>query len=634
MSRRTRPRPLRLLLVAGTALAVAAGSVHAAPARQPARVFDPRPRSAERYDTADPSADPRRQRTYVKAADGVRLFVETWLPAPLGGRVPPKRIPTVLIMTPYVKMGVKRYTGTRTDIAEYFTSRGYAVAQAHVRGTGESGGCLEQTARKQIDDGARIVEYLGRDAPWSNGRVGMYGISYDGETQISVAGLGDPRRTKYLKAIVPVASVSGQYEYSAFDGVPYAGQALGSNATYLGGVSARPGDTSSAEQYAAKATCQPEIVAGSADQSGDMTPYWMAREYRAGASRIKAATLYVHGLTDFNVQPIAMAGMLDRIPASTPRAGLVGVWPHAFPDHHPGVRPEWERGDWLDMVTAWYDRYLKGLPTGVESWPRVQVQSSDGRWRAERDFPGTGGPVGQLALSAGGTLGSRDPSGSSSFVESDPLREPPTAVRFETPKVRAPLHLTGQPVLDLWVSTDRPDGHLAAELTVYGADGVVLRHTGSDAQALSTYGFRSLRHTQPIRENWFRQTTPNDVPLVTPVRVQVRFHPTDLVVPVGGRLRLTISGVLRYSRTSSPSGTAARITVSHDCDAPSVLRFVTPRPDATLLGVRLKHQGGAPRAPRVARRSVDGGGLASGKVCGRPPLRLDAFRPSRDLVGR
>lgn len=53
-----------------------------------------------------------------------------------------------------------------------------------MRGTGESGGCLEQTAQNQIDDGGRVIEYLGRDAPWSNGRVGMYGASYDAETQI------------------------------------------------------------------------------------------------------------------------------------------------------------------------------------------------------------------------------------------------------------------------------------------------------------------------------------------------------------------------------------------------------------------------------------------------------------------
>jgi putative CocE/NonD family hydrolase len=225
------------------------------------QVFEPAPQSTPLYGTAEPSENPDKQRHVVQAADGVDLFVETWLPAAKDGRTPPSKVPTVLIMTPYVKQGVRRYGGHRGDAIEHFTAHGYAVAQAHVRGTGESGGCLEQTAAKQIDDGARIVEYLGRDAAWSNGRVGMYGISYDGETQISIAGLGDKGKTKYLKAIVPAATVAGQYEYSHFDGVPFAGQALLSNAAYLGLTSAKPGETSTPIQYAEKTTCQPEILA-------------------------------------------------------------------------------------------------------------------------------------------------------------------------------------------------------------------------------------------------------------------------------------------------------------------------------------------------------------------------------------
>ena len=119
------------------------------------------------------------------------------------------------------------------NVISYFTARGYAVAQGDVRGTGESGGCLEQTSTNQIDDGARFVEYLGKDAPWTNGSVGMYGISYDGETQVSTAGLGDPEKTKYLKAIVPSESVGGQYEWSNYDGVPYTGQAMLGNGGYF-----------------------------------------------------------------------------------------------------------------------------------------------------------------------------------------------------------------------------------------------------------------------------------------------------------------------------------------------------------------------------------------------------------------
>jgi X-Pro dipeptidyl-peptidase len=626
-----------LLALAATAAVLTGGAVTAAPAPAPVKgqVFEPAPQSTPLYGTQEPSEDPDRQRAVVEAADGVDLYVETWLPAPEAGRTPPAKIPTILIMTPYVKQGARRYREPRGDAIEYFTARGYAVAQAHVRGTGESGGCLEQTASNQIDDGARVIEYLGRDAPWSNGNVGMYGISYDAETQISVAGLGDKTRTRYLKAIVPAATVAGQYEYSHADGVPFAGQALLSNAAYLGLTSAIPGETSGPVQYAEKTTCQPEVMANSLNPTGDVGPYWMAREYRGGASTITAATLQVHGLADFNVQPSALAGFFDRLPASTPHKGLFGVWDHNFSNAHNNVAPDWARADWFPMVTAWYDRYLKGLKTGVEKWPPVQVQASDGSWRVERDFPGTGGPVGHLALGPTGTLGlaQPDPVAGTSFLEGVAGTPLDGTASFTTPALTKPLHLTGQPVLDLWLTTDRPDGHLAAQVTVLGPDGEPLVHEGSSAETHATYGFRSLQHLEPIRENWFRQSAPVLPEVGEPLRVQVRFLPTDLVVPVGGRLQVEVAGALDSPRLSMPSGTGATITLLHDCEHLSALRFLMADPKAPALEVREVDQEGRLKAPAPKRRVVDGD-LASDKVCGRAPERLDAFRPTRDLVAR
>ena len=630
--------PARLLLatalLAGTAVGLPSSS--AAPsAVTPSGVFTPTPVSRPLYATKAPDADPERQRHVVEAADGVDLYVETWLPAAKGRAVPPKRVPTVLIMTPYVTQGQKRYgTNGRADVVAWFTARGYAVAQAHVRGTGESGGCLEQTAANQVEDGARVVEYLGRDAPWSNGAVGMYGISYDGETQISVAGLGDPRKTTYLKAIVPVESVSGQYEYSHFDGVPYVGQAALSNGAYLGLTSLTQGATSTPQKNAEKLLCQPEVLSSSVTVTGDMTPYWQAREYRGGASRITAATLHVHGFHDWNVQPIAISGFFDRLPRSTPRMGLYGLWAHNFPDHHPGIAPDLARADWLPMVTAWYDQFLKGADAGVRSWPTVQVQASDGSWRAERDFPGTGGPVGQLALGPEATLGLGTPSGSTTFTEGTTAGSVlPGEAGFTTPALRQPLHLTGQPVLDLWLTTDRPDGHLSVVLEVLGPDGQPIPVDGTDGETVATYGHRSLQHLRPITENWFRQEASEPPAVGTPLRVPVRFHPTDLVVPKGGRLRVTVSGALDHARTAESSGTSATITLLHDCAHPSALRFLMARPDAQRLDV-LEVDEGRRTGVSQARRATDGGGIATARVCGQPAARLDAFRATRDLVAR
>jgi predicted acyl esterase len=593
------------------------------PAPSAGVAWEPSPASQPLYGTKPPSADPAVQQHMVRADDGVDLFVETWLPAEKDGNVPPEKVPTVLIMTPYVTEGGHRYPATRLpNIIEYFTARGYAVAQHHVRGTGESGGCLEQTAANQTADGANVVQYLGRDAPWSDGNVGMYGRSYDAETQLSTAGSGDPEKIAYLKAMVPIASVGSQYDWNFMDGVPWTGQPAAGNASYLL-TSLAPGQRLAPTHYLEKATCQPEVMAASVNLTGDYTGYWRDREYRPGAEHVTAATLMVHGLRDFNVQAITLAGWFDRLPDTTPHKGLFGVWEHATPGSHT-VGRDWERADFLDMVTAWYDRYLKGLDTGVEDWPDVQVQSSDGQWWAAPEFPTTGGPMGQLALGPGGTLGATTPTGGSAYTE-QLLPVAPRAgesLVFETTPMTAPLHLTGQPMLDLWVSADLPDGHVAAKLELIDTDGRPMTAPGNGAQA--TYGVRSLMHIEPMANGWFEQAAGVPFPIATPTNVVVRLLPTDLVVPEGARLRLTLSGSVSYAKGSSlPSGVGARITVHHDCAHPSILRFRMPDPEAPLLNVREKDEIGQELSSQPAAIGVrDGDGLAAAEVCGGGPSAL------------
>ena len=574
------------------------------------------------YGTKAPSADPDVQRHYVEAEDGIDLYVETWLPAPKNGRKPPKKVPTILIMTPYVVQGSKRYAPpSQPDVIRYWTSRGYAVAQHHVRGTGESGGCLEQTARDQIDDGALVVQYLGRDAPWSNGRVGMFGRSYDAETQISTAGFGDREKIKYLKALVPIASVGGQYDWNFMDGVNWTGQPAIGNASYFI-TSMEPGQTFQPGRFYERLECQDEVMLSSADVNGDYSEYWQRREYRPGAPRIKAPTFYVHGLRDFNVQPITLAGWFNDLPRTTPHKGLFGVFDHAFPSHRDDASPEWTRSDWLEMVTMWFDRYLKRLPAKVGKWPQVQVQSSNGQWWATREFPTTRGPIGQLALSRKGKLGVRRPKGVSKYIEQvEPGPADDTEqVVFVTKPLRRRLQITGQPVLDAWLKTSTDDGHVAVELEVLGKKGRALRHSGSWNEAVATYGVRSLQHRAPMRRGFFAQEEGKPAPTNKPIRTTIRFLPTDLYVPKGGQVRLTISGSVDYTKgTSDPSGKQSEITVLHSCKYPTALRFLMPKRRAKLLNVREPHEKGKLKSTPARVRRRTGGGLATKRVCGKKP---------------
>ena len=212
------PRSLLAALIAAFALSSPA---LAATPPEGGTPFHPAPQSSDRFDVAPPTADTQHN---VEAEDGTQIYVETYLPEQrAGGPAAPARVPIVLISTPYDTL----YQGTGYYAAiDHLVQRGYGVAVQHVRGTGNSGGCLEQTAAKQIDDTARVIHFLGTEVPYSDGNVGMYGVSYDAETQVSVAGLGKPELIAPLKAIIPLASVGGQYEYSNYDGVPFENQAL------------------------------------------------------------------------------------------------------------------------------------------------------------------------------------------------------------------------------------------------------------------------------------------------------------------------------------------------------------------------------------------------------------------------
>lgn len=606
------------------------------------RPFAVRPLPPALYEVQAPN-DANGQRHLVTASDGVEIFTETWLPAARGANVPPARLPTIVVITPYTHPGA---TGGSTDIRDVMVPRGYAFTVAHVRGTGGSGGCLDYFGPQEADDSARVIEYVGRDAPWSNGIVGGFGLSYYGGTLVHAVSRGEPSRVGYLRAMVLIAPGLDAYQnHWIFDGVKSFVQ---TETTYLGQESSNDIIPRGLEaRYAARSSCWHEHAPHGLTRSADFTPYFVQRDARRWVENIRAATLVFHGHADINpsngVPPMEEVGFFERLPSSTLKAGVFGVFGHERTSEHSisGVQPDWERRDFYEMVAAWFDRYLRGESSGADAWPTAQVQGTDGQWRAEPEWPTTGGPVGHLALGPDGTLGSDAPHGSTRYVEAgfETTRgaAPGTYAVFETPPLSRRVELTGQPVLDLWVVLGRDDAHIAARIDTFDAD-------GQPIEAGVTYGLRSARHLQPLVENRFEQSRSEPPPLGVPLRIPVRFQPTGLVIPPGGTLRLTIAGSLiigpglqgpgipepLFLGPSEPSFAFTPVTILHECAHLSALRFLMPRENPDLLNVREKDEPAdqplADNRPFVAPVS-DGGGLATAPVCGRAPIRLENFGP-------
>jgi uncharacterized protein len=148
---------------------------------------------------------------YVPMPDGVELAVTIYLPAH-GPDV--SGFPVLLWYMPGHRESINPETGEITSAypdedLDFFTSHGYALAAAEMRGSGASFGVRELDRGPQIGkDGKALVEWLAA-REWSNGAVGMVGRSYQGFTQYATAA----ERPAALKAIFP--EIAGFDDYTS-----------------------------------------------------------------------------------------------------------------------------------------------------------------------------------------------------------------------------------------------------------------------------------------------------------------------------------------------------------------------------------------------------------------------------------
>ncbi|OHE91894.1 X-Pro dipeptidyl-peptidase C-terminal non-catalytic domain-containing protein [Colletotrichum orchidophilum] len=99
-----------------------------------------------------------------------------------------------------------KYSAWETPDPVFWTSQGYAIVRADERGLGQSPGLLDTMSRGTSECFFDVVEWAA-DQAWSNGKVGLLGISYYAGSQWRVAA----RRPKGLAAIIPWEGMSDYY---------------------------------------------------------------------------------------------------------------------------------------------------------------------------------------------------------------------------------------------------------------------------------------------------------------------------------------------------------------------------------------------------------------------------------------
>ena len=140
----------------------------------------------------------------VPMRDGVRLATDLYFPGTVA-RQRGETFPAVLSRTPYNKTG-------GADAASFFARHGYMAAVQDCRGRYGSEGVFFPFV-DDPEDGFDTIEWIAKH-PSCDGKVGMYGCSYDAWVQFHAATQSPPS----LATMIPFEGPINAYHYSMREG--------------------------------------------------------------------------------------------------------------------------------------------------------------------------------------------------------------------------------------------------------------------------------------------------------------------------------------------------------------------------------------------------------------------------------
>ncbi|MDY2979262.1 MAG: CocE/NonD family hydrolase [Lawsonella sp.] len=342
---------------------------------------------------------------YFKTPDGTILHADVLRPKGLADTV---KTPIVLSVSPYFNhladLGIvglftegRMATVLNPTIPNHPTPRfqdfingtklleqGYTWIQVDLRGNGGSTGCLDSDGPGETQDTITAVEWAASQ-PWSNGRVGLYGKSYDGSTGL----IGAAYQPRGLAAVVAQEPGLGSYIYMYNNGVPYY-NALGTSISY-NEIAASPGrplrDTPTYMQNSLYEVKHPECLSNNlrlAIDNDRNSPYWRAREFVPKANKSPVPLFVTAGLIEDNTYPDGLVELLHN--RLGPTRAWLGMWDHVRGndvDQHGKLKIG--RPGYFAEVMDFYDQYLKDKP--AKGYPNIIVQDNTGRWRTQPQWP-------------------------------------------------------------------------------------------------------------------------------------------------------------------------------------------------------------------------------------------------------
>ncbi|TMK76922.1 MAG: alpha/beta fold hydrolase [Actinobacteria bacterium] len=309
------------------------------------------------------------------------------------------------------------------DLAElYVVPQGYAVLTFDARGHGQSGGLVSIDGPREIQDVRELFNWLAMQAPNVNpSRIGAFGYSYGGGAVWRAAAEGVP-----FAAIEVATAWTDLYSALAPQELARSGVVLG----FWQSIMAR-----------AAPEVEPIVQDLLAGQNLDLARAYAAqRSTRSLLGQIRIPTFLLQGRRDF-------AFDLDQALAAYARLnGPKRLYVSDF-GHMPSPLPRGELKKVMPTARLWFDRFLKGLPNGIDKPPFVEVAPD----------PWTGRIFSYRGLPARRTLTLRF-SGSASIGSTGKISR-------TRPRLRKRLETFGAPILRVSLSSSSGWPHVVAVLS-------------------------------------------------------------------------------------------------------------------------------------------------------------------------
>jgi uncharacterized protein len=568
----------------------------------------------------------RLQSLYVLMRDGVRIAVDVWLPttAAVG------KVPTAIRATRYHRANASASIAENPNLAEAdrFGTRGYALVLVDARGSGASFGTRTgELSPDELDDYGEVLDWIGAQ-PWSNGRVGSYGVSYDGDTAELMARAG----SKHLVAIAPLFSDFDTYRQLAYPGGIYLNgffdswlpwtqlldgmegaveraKAAGVPDDFIQALSVPPAPVDGPDGPALLAAALKDhqgnarldlTIPANVDRDNIDWEQIAASTHRKAIEASGVAVFVQASWLDAATQ----AGTLERFAsfANTQEIWL-GPWNHGGGTAIDPSRPnppafeDISSDAQFDRQLAFFDKYVRdgAKPDGSKSLHFTSFGSDT--WTETAAWPPRDVRDKKLFLTDGGLVRERgrfskalptadQSSGANSRWFAQLGATPDYSTWSETKDSRLslpgetltkPLRLCGFPVVTVEVTTDETDGTIFAYLEQVAPDGTTSYITEGQLR-LSKRGMRQPRLRTDQRLD--RSFTKADAAPMTPGKAETivfELFPTSAVIPAGNRLQLSFasSDIAAFSRYAKPESV---VRVSSRWSKPANLTLPVLRP--------------------------------------------------------